>query len=78
MKCPTKNCPEILLVHSRRMYCYKCRAAMRYHSDKRPAEILEYSNNLNKRIYRIEHLSERRLDQQEALSQMRRNKRTKK
>lgn len=74
MKCPTLNCPETLLIHSRRKYCYKCRAAMRYHEDKTPKQILDYSKSMEKRIFRVEHLAERKLDQQEALSQARRAK----
>lgn len=77
MKCPTLNCPNILPVHSRRLYCARCRQSMAYHAKKRPAELLEYISRQTKSIYRVEHIAERKLDQQEALSQLRRTKRAK-
>lgn len=74
-KCPTVNCPETLAVHSRRKYCYKCRANMAYWNKKRPAEIVDTIKAREKSIFRLQHIEERRLDQHEALSQLRRSKR---
>lgn len=64
--CPTPNCGEKLPVHSRRVYCYKCRAHMGRWAKRRAAEILQYSNRITRTMFRLEHIPERRLDQTEA------------
>lgn len=35
---------------------------MAYHAKKRPAELLEYSKNLGKRLFRVDHIDERKFD----------------
>jgi hypothetical protein len=74
-KCPTENCPEILATHSRRRYCKNCRASMARYEKLRPDEILDRNHRYTRSLFRITHRRERRIDQQEALSQLRRSKR---
>jgi len=74
-KCPTEGCDEMLATHSRRKYCRKCRAMMRNWAIRRPAEVLEYRTRLTKAAFRITHIEERKLDQTQALSQLRQSKR---
>lgn len=62
MKCPTKNCPNAITGNARRKYCSPCRHSMAYHAKKRPAEILDYSKRLEKFLFRVEHLAERKVD----------------
>jgi hypothetical protein len=47
---------------------------MAYWDKRRPAEVLDYNRRLQRNLFRIEHIAERRLDQQEALSQLRKSK----
>lgn len=60
MKCPTLNCSNVLAPNARKQFCARCRQSMGYHAKKRPAELLEYSRNLGKRVFRIEHIDERK------------------
>ena len=78
MKCPTANCPNILPTHARRKYCAACRNSMARHAKKRPAEILEASRKYQKSLFRLEHVSERKQDINEALTQKRKARREKK
>lgn len=62
MKCPSLNCSNVLPPHARKKYCASCRQSMAYNAKKRPAELLEYSRNLGKRLFRVEHIEERKTD----------------
>jgi hypothetical protein len=42
---------------------------------RRPAEVLDYHRRLERNLFRIDHIAERKTDQQEALSQLRKSKR---
>ena len=76
--CPTPHSPpEVLPVHGRRKYCSKCRASMARYEKLKPDEILDRNREYSRRLFRIEHRRERRIDQQQALSQLRRDKRMK-
>jgi hypothetical protein len=70
------SCGNTLPIHARRKYCDGCRGSMAYHAKKSPREILDTSKRYMKGLYRVEHLAERKMDLQEALSQKRRDKRT--
>jgi translation initiation factor 1 (eIF-1/SUI1) len=48
---------------------------MAYYARKRPIEILQATARYEKGLFRVEHLSERKVDQQEALSELRKSKR---
>lgn len=75
--CPTPNCGEKLVVHSRRKYCPKCRGYMGRWWRKGPGEMLIHARRLTRSVFRMDHVQERRIDQQEALSQLRKSKRKK-
>ncbi len=64
--CPTPNCGEKLATHSRRLYCYKCRATMARWAKRRASEIVQYSQRLTRNVYRIGHIAERKMDQSQA------------
>jgi hypothetical protein len=74
-KCPTEKCPEVLATHSRRKYCFKCRASMARYEKLEPHEVLDRIRARTISLFRIEHRRERRIDQHEALSQLRQSKR---
>lgn len=74
-KCPTINCGETLPVHSRRKYCSKCRHSMARYDSRTTAEVLKSSRRFERGLFRITHMAERKLDQQEALTQLRKSKR---
>ena len=67
--CPTPNCGEKLATHSRRVYCYKCRATMARWSKRGAGEIILYAKKLVRNSFRIDHLKERKMDQVEAAAQ---------
>jgi hypothetical protein len=73
MKCPGLNCPNMLPIHGRRRYCHGCRNSMAYHAKKTPRQILDTSRKYAKWQFRVEHLAERKMDIQEAVSQKRRD-----
>ncbi len=75
MKCPTIGCDNSLPTHSRRKYCKNCRSSMRYYEHLRPAERLKSTARYERGMFRVAHLSERKEDQLEAVSQKRRDKR---
>lgn len=74
-QCPTEGCEETLSVHSRRVYCYKCRAVMGNWEKRTPAEILDRKVRLIRAKFRMDHVNERRLDQGMAVSQLRKTRR---
>ena len=74
-QCPTEGCDEMLNVHSRRVYCYKCRAAMGRWEKRTAAEILDRQVQLVRAKFRMDHINERRLDQGMAVSQLRKTRR---
>lgn len=74
--CPTPHSPpEVLPVHGRRKYCAKCRASMGRYDKLKPNEVLDRRQVYTRTLFRIEHRRERAIDQQQALSQLRRDKR---
>jgi hypothetical protein len=75
-KCPTLDCGESLLPHSRRKYCAKCRSRMGWWAQhKTQAERVLHVRRLNRNMFRMAHLDERKEDQQEALARLRAAKR---
>ncbi len=64
--CPTPNCGETLLTHSRRFYCAKCRHHMGRWSKRRASEIIQYTKKLTRNVFRLEHVGERKIDQVQA------------
>jgi hypothetical protein len=75
-QCPTPHSPpETLPIHGRRKYCAKCRASMARYEKLKPNEILDRNQRYTRTLFRIEHRRERGIDQQQALSQLRRDKR---
>ena len=74
--CPTPGCGEKLATHSRRKFCAKCRARMGWWAlHKSRGDIVAYSKRLTRGLFRVAHIGERKEDQLEAVSQLRRSKR---
>lgn len=68
--CPA-GCGRTLTVHSRRFYCPACRQMMAKWAKRKPAEIIKRAKQVEVTAYRMAHLSERKLDQKVAVTQLR-------
>lgn len=73
--CPTPRCGEKLPIHGRRLYCTNCRSTMARWAKRSVREVVAHSDRLVRGIFRVEHKEERKVDQLEAVSQLRRLKR---
>lgn len=69
------SCGRSLLPGAQRRHCSNCRQVMANWAKRTVREIKEHSDRLQRGVYRVEHMDERKMDIQEALSQKRRDRR---